>query len=93
MSGSDPLAFLSVEARAAIEALVDEAVERKLAEREAEREEPEFATIPEAAEIIRSDRQRVDDLLSSGRLTRVKEGSRTLIRRAEIYAYLDGRKR
>jgi hypothetical protein len=34
-------------------------------------------------------RQRVDDLLSSRRLKRVKDGARTLIRRAELDAYLD----
>lgn len=34
-------------------------------------------------------RQRVDDLLSSGRLERVKDGSRTLIRRSDLDAYLD----
>ena len=47
-----------------------------------------FVTIPEAAELLRCGRQRIDDLLSSGRLTRVKEGRRTLIRRDEIDAYL-----
>jgi excisionase family DNA binding protein len=48
-----------------------------------------FMTIPEATEYIRaSSRQRVDDLLSSGRLTRHKDGSRTLVSRAELAAYL-----
>jgi len=32
----------------------------------------------------------VDELLSVGRLTRVKEGRRTLIARAELEAYLEG---
>jgi excisionase family DNA binding protein len=41
-------------------------------------------TVPEAAELLRCRRQRVDDLLSQRRLSRVKEGSRTLILRAEV---------
>jgi excisionase family DNA binding protein len=47
-------------------------------------------TIPEAAEYLRCSRQRVDDLLSQGRLTRIKEGRRTLVARAEIEAHLRG---
>ena len=38
-------------------------------------------TVPEAAEYLRCQRQRIDDLLSQKRLTRVKDGGRTLIRR------------
>jgi excisionase family DNA binding protein len=58
--------------------------------------ESPFLTIPEAAAVLRSKRQRVDDLLSAGRLSRVKDGSRTLIRREQLLAYLDnseGRRR
>ena len=47
-------------------------------------------TVPEAAEYLRCQRQRIDDLLSQKRLTRVKDGGRTLIRRAELEAYLRG---
>jgi excisionase family DNA binding protein len=47
-----------------------------------------YMTIPEAAEYLRCPRQRIDDLLSARRLTRVKEGGRTLISRAEIEDYL-----
>jgi excisionase family DNA binding protein len=47
-----------------------------------------YMTIPEAAEYLRCSRQRVDDLLSARRLTRVKEGRRTLVSRAEIEAHL-----
>ena len=47
-----------------------------------------YMTIPEAADYLRCSRQRVDDLLSQGRLTRVKEGRRTLVSRAEIATYL-----
>ena len=49
-----------------------------------------FVTIPEAANFLRCSRQRVDDLLSSGRLRRHKDGRRTLIRRAELEAYVEG---
>lgn len=49
-----------------------------------------YLTVPEAAELLRCKRPRVDDLLSQGKLTRVKEGSRTLIARAELEAYLRG---
>jgi excisionase family DNA binding protein len=47
-----------------------------------------YVTIMEAAEYLRCSRQRVDDLLSQRRLSRVKDGGRTLILRAEIEAYL-----
>lgn len=47
-----------------------------------------YMTVAEAADYLRCSRQRVDDLLSQRRLSRVKEGSRTLILRAEIEAYL-----
>jgi excisionase family DNA binding protein len=54
-----------------------------------------FLTIPEAAELLRCKRQRIDDLLSRRRLTRHKEGSRTLVDRAEVLALVqpDGRGR
>lgn len=45
-------------------------------------------TIPEAATHLRCSRQRIDDLLSQRRLTRVKDGRRTLVRREEIETYL-----
>jgi len=49
-----------------------------------------YLTIPEAAELLRSKRQRVDDLLSSGRLSRFKDGSRTLVSRAELEQHVAG---
>src|SRR5436309_5050308 len=49
-----------------------------------------YLTIPEAAAYLRCKRQRVDDLLSQRRLSRVKDGGRTLIVRAELEAYLGG---
>jgi excisionase family DNA binding protein len=49
-----------------------------------------YLSVTEAAELLRCKRQRVDDLLCQRRLTRVKEGRRTLILRAEVEAYLRG---
>jgi excisionase family DNA binding protein len=57
--------------------------------REPVTDEPDFYTIPEAAEFLCSKRQRVDDLLSAGKLTRYKDGARTLVSRAELLAYLN----
>jgi excisionase family DNA binding protein len=47
-----------------------------------------YLTIVEAAEYLRCSRQRVDDLLSSCWLMRHKDGSRTLVSRAELDGYL-----
>jgi excisionase family DNA binding protein len=49
-----------------------------------------YITIPEAAQYLRAKRHRVDDLLSRGTLTRHKDGTRTLILRAELEAYVAG---
>jgi excisionase family DNA binding protein len=47
-----------------------------------------YMSVPEAASYLRCSRQRIDDLLSSKRLTRVKEGNRTLVSRVEIEGHL-----
>jgi excisionase family DNA binding protein len=47
-----------------------------------------YLTIVEAADYLRCKRQRIDDLLSSGRLTRHKDGTRTLVSRAELDRHL-----
>ena len=52
-----------------------------------------FLTVPEAASYIGAKRQRVYDLLSSGRIKRYKDGTRVLIKREELDAYLAGRSR
>ena len=49
-----------------------------------------YFTITEAAEYARAKPHRVYDLLSAGRLTRFKDGSRVLVSRAELEAYLSG---
>lgn len=47
-----------------------------------------YMTIREAAAFLRCSRQRVDDLLSQRKITRFKDGSRTLVSRAEIEEHL-----
>jgi len=53
-------------------------------------QQTEYVTVVEAAEFLRAKPQRVHDLTSAGRLTRYKDRSRTLIRRAQLEAYLAG---
>ena len=47
-----------------------------------------YCTVGEASELLRSQRQRVYDLLSVGKLTRYKDGGRTLLSRVEIENYI-----
>lgn len=75
---------------------VDRVARRVVALLRGERDDPgaagasPYLTVPEAAAYLRCKRQRIDDLLSQGVLTRVKEGGRTLVGRAEIDAHLRG---
>ena len=78
----------SLEAFEALERRVAE-LERLLADACSSAASP-WMTVVEAAEYMRCRRQRVDDLLSKGRLTRHKDGARTLVARAEIDTYLAG---
>lgn len=77
------------------EAVVDAIVERVVAvfeERAALRDaEPvsEYMTPKQAAELLCCARQRIDDLLSQRRLSRFKEGGRTLLLRAEVLALVE----
>lgn len=50
----------------------------------------EYVSVQETAELLRCARARIDNLLTQGRLTRIKDGGRTLIERAEVEAYLRG---
>lgn len=45
-----------------------------------------FLSVREAADLIRAKPQRIYDLVSSGRLARHKEGTRVLVRRADLEA-------
>jgi excisionase family DNA binding protein len=87
---TDLLGFLSADVRRALEELVDARLEQRLVELERTNgtQPSEFLTIPEAADLLRCKRARVDDLLSARRIPRVKEGARTLIRRADLDAHL-----
>jgi excisionase family DNA binding protein len=85
---SDPLAFLSVDARSALEDLVRRVVDERLVAAGRREPEPEYLSVAEAAERIRAKPQRVYDLLSDGRLTRHKDGSRVLVLRRELDAYV-----
>jgi excisionase family DNA binding protein len=87
-------AVLAPELLTALEQLVEERVDERLqvlsAKRMAARQRPELLSVPEAAELLRCERQRIYDLLSSGRLTRLKDGARVLVRRSEIERHLAG---
>ena len=50
-----------------------------------------FLTVAEAAAYMRCGKQRVYDLVSEGRLPRVKDGARLLLRCADLDAYLAAR--
>ena len=73
-----------------VERIAQRAAEILAARAEAPRRSPPYLTIPEAAELLRTKRQRIDDLLSQRKLTRVKDGGRTLIARDELEEYLQG---
>ena len=75
--------------------ITDELVER-IAERAAEliaaSEAPEptpYLSVEEAAEYLRCKPKRVYDLCSQRRIPFVKDGSRTLLRRTDLAAYLE----
>jgi excisionase family DNA binding protein len=47
-----------------------------------------YLTVPEAADYLRCSRERVHALLTQRRLTRHKDGGRTLVLRSELEAYV-----
>src|SRR5262245_33767594 len=51
-----------------------------------------YMPVVEAAEDLRCPRRRVDDLLSAGHLERIKDGSRTLVRRRDVEKWLGERR-
>jgi excisionase family DNA binding protein len=78
-----------------VEAVAERAAQLVLAElavSPASQESP-FLSVDEAAAYLRAPRQRIYDLCSSGRLERVKDGTRTLIRRSDLDAHLNGGER
>ena len=72
-----------------VERIAQRAAEVVLTRLDAPPPEPSpYLTVEEAAAFLRCKRQRVDDLLSARRLTRHKDGSRTLVSRAELEAHV-----
>jgi excisionase family DNA binding protein len=83
------LTVLAPELVEAIEQLVDERVRDRIGGVAGARDSASpWLSVVEAAELLRCKRQRVDDLLSQGRLARYKDGSRTLVSREEIEEHL-----
>jgi excisionase family DNA binding protein len=85
------LDLLGPHLRAAIEQLVTDEVERRLAAIARPEPPSPYMTPAEAATYLRASRQRIYDLLSAGRLTRHRDGSRVLIARDEVETYLTNR--
>jgi excisionase family DNA binding protein len=71
-----------------VEMIARRAAELLAAQQRPDRPASPLLTIPEAAELLRCKRHRIDDLLSQRRLTRYKDGSRTLVSRDEVEAYI-----
>lgn len=86
---SDRGGILSEALVQALRPAIEQIVREELA-RLTPRESP-YLTVREAAAFLRARPQRVYDLLSDGRLTRVKDGSRVLVARRELEAYLGQR--
>lgn len=74
--------------RETLRPVVVDVVREELADRAREREPSAYLTVAEAADVLRAKPQRVYDLLSNGTLTRIKDGSRVLVARAELDTYL-----
>lgn len=70
--------------------LVAERAAEILAERQPAVELAPYLSVDEAAEYLRCSRKRIYDLTSQRRLPAVKDGSRTLLRRVDLDAYLEG---
>jgi excisionase family DNA binding protein len=66
-----------------VEAVAERAAELVLERLELRPASP-YLSVDEAAEYLRCSKQRIYDLLSSGRLTRLKDGSRVLQLRSEL---------
>jgi excisionase family DNA binding protein len=80
------LDFLSPNARAAIEAFIEERISSHV-ERTAAAGSP-WLNVEQAAVYIAASPQRIYDLLSAGRIPKHKDGRRVLIRREDLDAYL-----
>jgi excisionase family DNA binding protein len=72
----------------AVEAIAQRAAELVLEQLGDRGPSREFLTVVEAAELLRCEPQRIYELSSDGRLPKVKDGSRVLIRRSDVDVYL-----
>jgi excisionase family DNA binding protein len=88
--GGHPPPFALIVPDALLERLAERAAEIVLERLEvsAHTSRAPFLTVAEAADYLRGKPQRVYDLLSMGRLTRYKDGRRTLVSRAELDSHL-----
>jgi excisionase family DNA binding protein len=84
---AEPIELRTTLAADALEEIAQRAAAIVLAELGTALRSP-YLTVVEAAGYLRCSRQRIDDLLSQGRLTRRKDGARTLVERAELDTYL-----
>ncbi len=69
-----------------VEAIAERAAEMVLERLAASEPSSAYMSVREAADYLRAKPQRVHDLLSAGKLTRFKEGARTLVARREVEA-------
>jgi len=74
----------------ALEAIATRAAKLVLERMSGQDQPSPYWTVAEAADYLRCSRQRIYDLLSDGRLTRFKDGSRVLVLREELDRYLEG---
>jgi excisionase family DNA binding protein len=72
-----------------VEAIAERAAEIVI-ERQAEAGATPYLTVEESAEYMRCKPKRIYDLTSQRRLPFIKDGSRTLLRRVDLDAHLEG---
>jgi excisionase family DNA binding protein len=72
----------------ALETIAARAAELVVERLEAQSALPELMTPDEAAAYLRCSRQRIYNLRSAGKLSRLADGGRALIRRSELDAYI-----
>lgn len=76
-----------------VDAIAKQAAALVLAEFSVREDAKPYLTVDEAAAFIGAKPQRIYDLRSAGRLGRHGDGRKALVKRAELEAYLDNRKR
>src|SRR5258708_824483 len=74
-----------------LEAVAERAAELVLERLGEQRQASPYLSVDEAAEYLRCSKQRVYDLLSARRISKLKDGSRVLLVRAELDEYVSRR--